>query len=444
MRAIRSGISVVIGLLALTYAVAPAHAADQRPPNIVLIMADDLGAEQLGCYGHPRNQTPHLDRLARSGTLFRTCWATPLCSPSRVELMTGRYGFRTGWYNLIGSPYTPGDRIDPDEITFADVLKQAGYATGLAGKWQLGSIIDHPTMIVDSGFDEYFSWAWKSLPAGAKFEGTPRHRYWRPAIVENGRHRPTTSDDYGPDLCSGWIIDFIKRHRDRPFLAYYPMCLVHEPWDPTPDPSQPGGRTKGGLQANVEYMDQVVGRIIAALDELGLRDNTVVLFTGDNGTGRAGKGKVIEAGVHVPMIVSGPGVKAGQVTDALIDFSDVLPTLAELTGARLPAGVRIDGHSFAPILRAEEVKGRDWIFSFLGPRRMIRDRRWLLEGDGRLFDCGDRRDTAGCRDVTDSNDPQVAAARERLTAILRDLPAPAPGSQASRPAGARRDRPRAQ
>jgi arylsulfatase A len=220
------------------------------------------------------------------------------------------------------------------------------------------------------------------------------------------------------------------------------MCLVHEPWDPTPDSNQPGGKTKGGLRASVEYMDTVVGRIVESLDEFGLRDKTIVFFTGDNGTGKAGKGKTIESGVRVPMIVSGPGVKAGETSDALIDFSDMLPTLAELklTGARLPEGVTIDGRSFAPALRGERGKEREWIFSYLRTARMLRDRRWLLEGNGKLHDCGDSRDGTGYKDVSDSTDPAVAAARERFNSILKSLPAPAAPNERTRPRRAGRTR----
>lgn len=398
-----------------------------RPPNILLIMADDLGAKELGCYGHKQHRTPNLDRLAETGVRFKTCYATPLCSPSRVELMTGRYAFRTGWYNFIGRETTRLDRLSPDEITFADVLKTRGYRAGLAGKWQLGLITKHPTMIFDSGFDEYFVWAWNTggLPADAKFEGSPRQRYWHPAIVENGKHFPTRPDQYGPDLYSDWIVNFMRRHRDRPFLAYYPMCLVHEPWDPTPDPTRPGGKTEGGLQHNVEYMDKLVGKLVKALDDLGLRRDTIIFFTGDNGTGKAGKGTVTEAGVRVPMIVNCPGrVKPGMVSDELIDFSDMLPTLAELAGAELPKGVAIDGRSFAPLLRGERGNPREWIFSYLAYERMLRDKRWLLEGSGKFFDCGDNRDGEGYKEVTNSMDPEVVRARKRFDEILARLPAP--------------------
>jgi arylsulfatase A len=373
-----------------------------RPPNFVVIMADDLGAGELGCYGNTKHRTPRLDRLAETGVRFRTCWSTPLCSPTRVEILTGRYGFRTGWYNFLGRVTTPMDHLDPDEPTFADMLKTRGYATALAGKWQLGTVVDQPTMIFDSGFDTYCTWAWIALPRDADFPGSSRQRYWHPAVVQDGKHRPTIPDQYGPDLYCNWLIEFMRENRKRPFLAYYPMCLTHKPWDPTPVVGSPGRKTEPGLKPNVEYMDHLVGRIAEALDETGLRDNTIIFFTGDNGTAGAGKGKTTERGTRVPMIVNCPARVKPQVTDELIDLSDVLPTLAELSGAKLPDGVTIDGRSFAPLLAGDEFGGREWIFSYLAYERMLRDKRWLLEGDGTFYDCGNRRDGTGYRDVTDS------------------------------------------
>jgi len=413
--------------LGLAAAVAGAQ-AQQPKRNVLVILADDLGAGELGCYGHPTHQTPNLDRMARDGVRFETCYATPLCSPTRVELMTGRYGFRTGFTNFIGRVTTRKERLSADEYTFGDMFHTAGYRTGLSGKWQLGLVSKHPTMIHDSGFDEYFSWAWQEggLPAGHTFPASVRNRYWHPAIVENGKHYPTRPDQYGEDLYSDWIINFMKRQKasGTPFLAYYPMCLVHRPWEPPPDLKNPGSKLEGNLRTNVEYMDHVVGKVLRSIDEMGLRESTVVLFIGDNGTDGDGKASVTEKGVRVPLIVRGPGLRKGLVSRDLVDLSDVLPTLAELTGARPPAGHVLDGRSFAPQLRGEKGNPREWIFSYLAYERMLRDRRWLLEGDGKFYDCGDSRDGSGYKDVTASSDPTVKAARARFAKILEGLPAP--------------------
>jgi arylsulfatase A-like enzyme len=427
---------IIFSLLAIATIVSAANAADtNRPPNFLVILADDLGAKELGCYGNANHKTPNLDALAAGGVRFKTCYATPICSPSRVELMTGRYGFRTGWNSLIGRPYAPPEDspqydIGSAQFTFADLLKPRGYATALAGKWQLSGKL--PTLVTDCGFDEYRMWAYThNLPDGVTHTGAfqkggkTTSRYWHPSIITNGQYTPTKPTDYGPDLFQEFLINFMSQNKDKPFLAYYPTPLTHGPHDPTPDPAKPGAKTPSGLKSNLEYLDHQVGQLIAALDRLKLRDNTIVIFTGDNGTAGDGKGTSTELGARVPMIVNCPAaVKSGVVSDELVDLSDVFATLADLSGASLPAGHVIDGKSFAPALRGESGKGRDWIFSAIRNERVLRDKRWLLEGDGKFFDCGDKRDHQGYLDVTDSKDAEVVAARERFEAILKNLPAP--------------------
>ncbi len=418
MKAILRGLALAI----LGAAGGGADAATPARPNVIVILADDLGAGELGCYGNAVHRTPNLDHLAAGGVRFETCWATPICSASRVMFMTGQYGFRTGWFDLHGRETVPppGDTINPDLTTFADVLKARGYATGLAGKWQLGPVDKHPRTIFTSGFDAYRTWACQALPKDAPDNLGPRaerRRYWWPSMIQNGSYLPTDKSDYGPDLECEWLMNFIEKQKDGPFLAYWPMTLTHEPWDPTPD------NTAGGLRANVEYMDKLVGRLVAKVGKLGLADRTVILFTGDNGTGHAGKGHTTEEGVRTPLIANGAGVRRGVVTDALVDFSDFLPTVADLAGAPLPSGVTLDGKSFAPVLRGDSNGERNWIFSYLAYERMLRDRRWLLDGAGLFWDCGNRRDGTGYTDVTGSQNWEVVAVRRRFAEILQHLPA---------------------
>ena len=404
-------------------------------PNLIVIMADDMGAKELSCYGHTGHETPHLDGLGETGVRFETCYATPLCHPTRFEIMTGQYGCHNGIYNFAGQrggpePGSPEDDIGANHVTFAEVLKQRGYATALAGKWQLSGKL--PTMVYECGFEEYCIHAYKHyLPQGVEHTGS---RNWRPCILKNGRYWPTEPDDYGPDIYTDFLIDFIKRHQDGPFFLYYPMCLTHKPHLPTPDTLKPEvDRFKGGdehFKGALEYTDKVVGRLVAALDELGLRENTVLFFTADNGTGGQGKAQPTELGARVPMIVNGPGiVKPRGATRELTDLSDILPTLAEFAGASLPEGRVIDGRSYASFLRGERDETREWIFSFIGDRRILRTKRWLLEDNsplhyGRLYDCGRSRDGAGYKNVTDSEDPEVLAIKERFRALLDQLPAP--------------------
>jgi len=432
--------AVGLGVAALTTSLQVS--ATPRPakrPNIILVMADDLSARELGCYGEKTHNTPVLDRLAKTGVRFKTCWATPLCLPSRAEIMTGRYGFRTGWYDNI----LQGDVLTQSNKPFSTLLKEAGYATAICGKWQLkGTAVQH-------GFDEYCLWSdsgyadFDGFVESAK-EGTlpgRTARDWHPAIVKNDKPVLTTDTDYGPDIFVDFLLDFVRRNQHGPFLVYHPMVLPHLSWDveagrinylPVPEVDQQGRRTgakvPGTLKSNVEYLDLLVGRIVSGLEEVGLRQNTIIFFTSDNATRGYGKGRTKEEkGPRVPMIVNCPRiVRPLGAVDALMDFSDVLPTLCQLGGAKLPADYVIDGHSFAPVLRGETGKEREWIFSFLLDHRFLRDQRWLLDGHGRFYDCGKHRDEEGYKDVTEVAVPEVVAARQRFELILKNLPPPPP------------------
>jgi arylsulfatase A-like enzyme len=430
-------ISVVATVAAMLGA---ASSAAERPMNFVVVLADDIGAKELACYGNTKHHTPRLDQLAKEGMRFETCWATPLCTPTRVLTMTGQYAFRTGYFQMFGANWSPRqdspEYAHGDKLTFADVLKTKGYATALAGKWQLSG--EHPTLIHDCGFDTYRMWAYThNLPPGVKhtgrYEGAAggrTARYWHPSLVEDGKYLTTGPDDYGPDLLNAFAIDFIRKHKDRPFCLYYPMLLTHGPHEETPDPNQPGKRRPAGYQSNVEYLDYLMGQLVDAIDAAGLAENTLFVFVGDNGTGGSGKGTLTELGVRVPLIVRCPGtVKAGIVSRELASVADIFPTLVELAGAKLPEGHVIDGKSLATTLRGEGKPHRDWVFSYLGPGRLIRDQRWLLEVPGRgqperMYDCGQSRTAVGYKDVSDSTDAEVVAARQRLHAVLKDLPGP--------------------
>ncbi|OHB66624.1 MAG: hypothetical protein A2V70_00795 [Planctomycetes bacterium RBG_13_63_9] len=423
------------------------HAAEAtskpRPPNLILIMADDMGAKELSCYGNTEHHTPNLDGLARTGVQFTTCFSTPICHPTRFEIMTGQYGCHNKVYHFAGMPGGPRPDAPEEQIenhvTFAQVLRAQRYATALAGKWQLSGKV--PMLVVECGFDEYLMWAYRhNLPKGVEHtggwegQGKKTSRYWHPSLLRNGAYLPTGPDDYGPDMFAEFVIDFAARHRDRPFFVYYPMALTHAPYYSTPQ-SKPSEAEKfrhsrAKFKENVEYADRLVGRIVEALEKLGLRRNTVVIFTGDNGTGGQGKGRPTELGARVPMIVNCPGiVEPIGLSAELVDHSDVLPTLADLAGAKAPEDRPIDGHSFAPLLRGEDFTPREWIFSSIGRWRILRTKRWLLEANsadqfGRLYDCGDSRNAVGYKEVTESTDPEVVAVKKRFLQILADKPAP--------------------
>ena len=432
-------LTILLAVVTTAILAQPAPAAE-RPMNFVVVLADDIGAKELGCYGNTTHKTPRLDRLAKEGMRFETCWATPLCTPTRVLTMTGQYGFRTGYFHMFNSPWSPlpssTEHSHGDKLTFADVLKTKGYATAMAGKWQLSG--EHPTLIHDCGFDTYRMWAYThNLPPGVKHTGRYEGagggrtaRFWHPSIVENGKYLTTQPNDYGPDLFNAFAIDFIRQNKDKPFCLYYTMPLTHGPHEETPDPANPGKRKPAGYKSNVEYLDYLMGQLVDAIDAAGVADNTLFLFVGDNGTAGSGKGTLTELGVRVPLIVRCPGtVKASAVSRELASNADIFPTLVELSGAKLPAGHVIDGKSLAGTLRGEDERHREWVFSYLGPGRLIRDERWLLEVPGqgqseRMYDCGESRTATGYKDISDSTDAAVVAARERLTAVLKDLPGP--------------------
>lgn len=396
--------------------------------NIVFIMADDVGREVLGCYGGTSYETPNLDKLAETGIRFTHCYSSPVCAPTRVKIMTGRYGFRN---------YKKWGHIPHDEITFGHVLKDAGYATALAGKWQMVLQKNDPHHVTRMGFEQNCVFGWHEGP-----------RYYGPLIYQNGKLRQEPDDKYGSDIFCQFIIDFIKRNKDRPFFAYYAMTLAHEISNDlkTPPTTGPLGRYQTYKEL-VEYMDKLIGRIVSTLDELKLRENTLILYTCDNGsppkfitkvvegkyisdpisskvgdkTVIGGKGKLTDAGTRVPLIANWPGAApAGKLCDDLIDFSDFMPTFAELAGANLPAGVTIDGRTFAPQLRGEKGNPRKWAYCQWGGKAWVRTKRFKLYRDGRLYDMqNDPFENSPILPGSDTD--QTAAVRKKLQAVLDSL-----------------------
>lgn len=396
-------------------------------PNFLILVAQGLGQEWLGCYGSEGGRTPHLDRLAAGGVRFQTCYATPYGSSSRNVLLTGRYPFRNGWlwHNdapAWGVPYFDGDR----ELTFARHLRDAGYATAIAGQWQLNDLRAQPDALRRAGFDEHCVWpgAERGGESGTAGEG--------PWLQINGRRRrhPGRSS---PDLCAEFLTDFARRNRERPFLAFHPMPgpEVTPPGDIRPPAELPDDNA--GYKARVGRMDQAIGGLVAAIAELKLDRPTVVVFAADSGSpgttvvasGRVvkgGQGRLSEAGINVPLIISAPGLIAGgRVTDRLTDFSDLFPTLCDLAGLRAPRAVTLDGHSLAPwLLRAEPGGRREWIFSQYGHDRVIRDARYKLHSNGRLFDV--LTDPAEQNDLGRATVSEIQGVKERLAGLLRALP----------------------
>jgi arylsulfatase A len=384
--------NVVIGLVFLSSVAGTACAAAARQPNIILILADDLGYETLGANGGESYRTPELDKLAATGARFEECYVQPLCTPTRVEIMTGQSNVRN---------YVRFGVIDPKQTTFAQLLKRAGYATGIAGKWQLGRENDLPQKM---GFDESCLWQHTRRPS----------RYANPGLEYNGEERDFNNGEYGPDLVNDFALDFITRHKGEPFLLYYPMMLTHAPYQPTPDSAdwnpqlrdERGGKDPKHFADMVAYMDKLVGRVVAKVDELGLRKDTLILFVGDNGTGKGitsqfkgqpypgGKGLVNARGMHVPLVVNWPGhVPGGQVVGDFVSSVDFLPTLCAAAGAKPQAELMRDGVSFLPQALGEKGTPREWLYTWYSQdgsqsRKMefARDAHYKLYRGGRFFD----------------------------------------------------------
>jgi len=374
--------------------------AAERPPNIVLIMADDVGCETLGCYGGQSYKTPHIDRLAGTGLKFTHCYAMPVCHPTRTCLLSGRYPRHQG--NPRWGTYP---RLD-ESHTLARILQSAGYRTAIAGKWQLTLLLKDPEQPHRMGFDDYCLFGWHEGP-----------RYHQPMIHQNGKLRTDVADRYGPSVYVDYLLDFMSHNKDRPFFAFYSMALCHDVTDDLEQPV-PYARGKDHYDSYAEMMAQMdahVGRVTTAIRRLGIEKNTLVLFTTDNGTAKrslhqvidgkhirlpvssragnklvpGGKGNLSDDGTHVPLLASWPGrIKPGTTTDHLVDMSDFLPTFRELSGGPQPGRgtTRIDGRSFAGLLAADGGRSRRWAYAERGNKRFfVRTQNWKLYNNGQLF-----------------------------------------------------------
>ena len=420
-------------LLLASPATLPAAEPAKAPakPNIVLILIDDFGYENVTADGGESYKTPVMDRLAATGVRFEQCHVQPLCTPTRVELMTGLSNRRN---------YANFGFMDPSQKTFGNLLKGAGYATCITGKWQLGKDYKSPAHF---GFDEYA--LWHLMQRGS--------RYKDPKLDINGKPFESPENAYGPDIISDYALDFITRKKDGPFFLYYPMMLTHSPFDATPDcpdylEVQKGKGKKGSaghFSDMTAYTDKLIGKLIAKLDELKLRDNTLVLVLGDNGTAKGmparfkgrdvqgGKGTTTEWGTHVPLIGSWPGHFAnGKTSSDLIAATDFLPTLCEAAGVTVPADLKIDGRSFLPQLRGEKGDPRDWLYAWYNPSggataqaEFAHDATFKLYTDGRFFNVqkDDKEKSPLAESALDAN---AKAAKAKLQAALKQFEGPRP------------------
>ncbi|HYK47592.1 MAG TPA: sulfatase-like hydrolase/transferase, partial [Parafilimonas sp.] len=340
-------------------------------PNIIVILGDDVGYEIPTYTGGQSYSTTNIDYLAANGMQFSQCHSTPLCSPSRFMLLTGKYGFRN---------YTEWGIMDTSQRTFANMLRDAGYATCVVGKWQFNG---GDQSIHKFGFDSYSIFDPQTSNTGDHDAIDPK-RYKNAHVYQwkNSSIIDSQSTGYGPDISFNYARDFIDS-ANQPFLLYYASELVHPPFSPTPDdPEYASWNPDLGISdtsfypSMVHYMDKLIGRLRDHLDSLGILNNTIILFVGDNGTSemitstfngqsvRGGKSEINERGTHVPLIAYWPGTISPAMNGDLIDFTDFLPTVAGIAKISLPNYGPLDGVNFYPSLIGASGTPRSWIFTY--------------------------------------------------------------------------------
>lgn len=479
---LRSSLALVALLAPLTVVSAAGSDASGKP-NIVFILADDLGYTDVACFGSRFYQTPHIDRLASQGMKFSSGYSCgPNCTPTRAALMSGQYGPRTGMYtvggidrfNWQGRPLRPVDNVTKlprDKITIAQALKKGGYATGLVGKWHLGDAGSgcHP---MERGFDEFFGFL-----GGA-------HDYFKGTGILRGRE-PVKETSYLTDAFGREAVDFIRRHKDGPFFLYLAFNAVHTPLE-APDSLTAGfkSRPAAGGHSNPVYagmllsLDENVGRVLASLDELKLAHNTLVIFSSDNGgVGgyqregiggnditdnaplRGGKGMLYEGGIRIPYIFRWPGkISPGVVCDVPINSVDLYPTLLELAAIKPDPAYTLDGSSYLGVLTDGAQSARKplyWHFpGYLGaggnswrttPAGAIRDGDWkLLEffETGRLELYNLKEDISEKNNLAASRAEKAKELHEKLLAWRKQINAPMPRAQTPADAAKDKNKPR--
>ena len=372
--------SIIVAAFSLLVLTSVGCSTGDEKPNILFIMVDDLGPEWIGAYGAQLIETPNIDRLAKEGMLFTSAYSMPQCTPTRVTLLTGQYPFRHGWTNHWDVPrWGAGAHFDANlNLSFARIFRNAGYQTAAAGKWQINDFRVQPEAMALHGFEKYAMWT------GYETHNPPSAERYQDAYIHTRQGSRTYAGQFGPDLYTDFLIEFMEEHKDDPMLLYFPMALTHTPLIPTPHEPEAEGKLERH-KAMVRYMDHLVGRLVQALDDLQLRDNTYLFFTTDNGTTRGieglmngkpvegGKGTLGENGIRAPFIVSAPGrVPQSTVNNMLVDFTDIFPTLLELADLPEPDSVVLDGQSFARDLHDPgKGKKRDWVLSMgFGPARL--------------------------------------------------------------------------
>jgi arylsulfatase A-like enzyme len=450
----------LVGCSILPSGAADAAESGKRPPNVVFIMADDLGIGHCGCYGQTKIQTPHIDALAAAGMAFSQFYTgASVCAPARSVLMTGLHTGHTAVRNNGLNRF-----LYDEDVTIAEVLKNAGYATGGFGKWGLGRP-ETPGVAVKQGFETWVG----------QYSQTHAHFYYPYFVMKDLERMPLKGNEgkrrgqYVQDVIHEQALKFIEEHKDRPFFAYLPYIMPHVELVAPPEARQeyegkfpkiarndPRPGYLGSDDANAEFagmvhhLDKLVGEVLARLKELGLEENTIVFFTSDNGPQpgawtdifveyfdgngpyRGAKGNFYEGGIRVPLLVRWPGkIQAGSTSDHVGYFPDVMPTLAELAGAADKLPEKIDGISFVPTLlgQSDRQKEHEYLYwEAAGPKQdivqqAVRLKSWkaVRNGPRAPFELYDLAADIGEEHNVAKDKPDVMA---RIEAICREAHAP--------------------
>jgi len=412
--------------------------AGGRPPNVVFILADDLGYADTAVYGSKTIPTPHIDALAAGGVRFSDAYVTAAsCSPSRAGLMTGQYQQRFGFeFNTSGGAIThrTSRGLDPAAVTLADVFQRAGYATGMFGKWHLGTrAYFHPQ---ERGFDEFFGF----LAGAHSFFPVKNERIF--STIMRGK-APLTEPEYLTDALARETVHFIHAHRQEPFFVYVPFNAVHTPLEATDEylhrfPNEANARQRA-YNAMTSALDDAVGNIVKALEDAGVDDNTLVFFLNDNGGPiytqvqsnkplRLGKLFLFEGGIRVPMIINWPGVlEPGAVYQEPVSSLDVFPTACAAAGIGLPPDLNLDGVDLLPYLQGENADApHDALFWSNGPNRAVRLANWklIIAGDHKfLFDLAG--DVGESKNLAEQEPETVKRLEQALRQWQRQMKPPA-------------------
>lgn len=403
----------------------------RRRPNVVLLITDDQGYGDLSIHGNPQLKTPHLDSIAREGVQFTQFHASPVCSPTRASLMTGRWNYRTG----VVDTYLGRSMMRTDEVTLAQCLRGAGYATGIFGKWHLGD--NYPLRPIDRGFEEALTHKGGGL---AQPSGPPGEGYFDPVLDFNGQ--PKQTKGFCTDLFFDGALEFIERHRNRPFFTYISTNAPHTPLQVEQKWVQPYTRmgldeTTAKIYGMVANLDYHTGRLLALLKRLRLERDTIVIFMTDNGpqqrrynAGMRGlKGSVYQGGIRVPFFLRWPArVKPGHSVDRVAAHVDVMPTLLEACEAQPPEGRVIDGRSLLPLLSGGGANWADRRLFFQWHRGdvpeawrscAVRTQDWKLVDGKELYRLPE--DPAEAREVSGSYPQVVAELRQAYEEWFADV-----------------------